>query len=298
VTTYQRPAIILNPSKCEDSDRFRAEVDETFKERGLAPARWIETTAEDPGRWQSALAVRDGADLVLAAGGDGTVRACVDTLVGGSVPLGLLPLGTGNLLARNLDVPLTLDAAVAVITEGGLRLIDVAELDGEVFAVMGGGGFDAKLFSFTSDRLKSRLGWAAYVVAGVRALRRSRPGHIDVTVDDIHNSLPGVGVLVGNVGMLTGGLQLLPAARPDDGLLDVAVLTPTTAADWAGLAARVIAGRRPQPWQLQHLTGRLIQVSFASTMPVEVDGDLLDPRSAFTIRVRPHALTVCTPLRG
>jgi YegS/Rv2252/BmrU family lipid kinase len=297
VNRYAHPVIVLNPSKCDDPDRFRAEVDAAFSSHGLTQARWLDTTRSDPGRGQTEQAISDGADLVLACGGDGTVRACASVLAGGSVPLGLLPNGTGNLLARNLVLPRSLDDAIGLVADGTLRVVDVAELDGEVFAVMGGAGFDAQLFHFTSERLKTRIGWASYVVAGLRALRAAPPRRVTLTLDGAVTQLRAVGVIVGNVGTLTGGVTLLPSAVPDDGVLDVGVLTPNTPAHWVGLAVRLISGRHPQPWQLQLFRARAIHVAFGADVPVEVDGDLLGARSGFTVRVRPRALRVCAPLR-
>ena len=160
---------------------------------------------------------------------------------------------------------------------------------------MGGSGFDAQLFELSSDRLKSRIGWGAYAIAGARAIRSAEPTTVWLHVDDQVESVSCVGVIVGNVGTLTGGMVLLPRAEPDDGLLDVAVLTPVLAYHWAGLAWRIVAGRRPKPWHLKHYRGQHIVVEWPAAVPVELDGDLLDPMARLDYTVTSSALAVCVP---
>ena len=270
--------MIANPTKLDDPAATRTQVCEALARAGLVDVAWYETTAQDPGRGQTAKAVADGADLVLALGGDGTVRACAAQLSGSDVPLALLPAGTGNLLARNLGIPADLEAAAQVAAAGARRRIDLVDLDDETFAVMGGCGFDARLFELTSEDLKAHVGWAAYLVAGARAVRSARPVQVDLVVDGSWRRLRAVGVVVGNVGMLTGGVQLLPDAVPDDGRLDVAVLTPVRARDWVGLGVRLLARRRPHPYQLTAMTAERVELRWAHEVPVEVDGDLVQPR--------------------
>ena len=292
---WKRPAVVSNPSKHDDPEAAQREVVAALVAAGLPEPLWYDTTAEDPGRGQATQAVRDGADLVLACGGDGTVRACAAALTGGDVPLGLLPAGTGNLLARNLEIPTDLGEAAEVCAAGNLRRIDVPVLDGEPFVVMGGSGFDAQLIEFSSDRLKSRIGWAAYAIAGARAVRSAEPATVWLHVDGRVEIVNCVGVIVGNVGTLTGGMVLLPGAEPDDGQLDVAVLTPVRAYHWVGLGVRIAAGRRPKPWHLKHYRGRHIVVEWPSKVAVEIDGDLLDPSTRLDFTINRSALAVCVP---
>jgi YegS/Rv2252/BmrU family lipid kinase len=294
--TSVRPAVVINPSKFDDSAAQRRDVASALEAAGIRTPLWFETTAEDPGRGQCADALAAGADLVLACGGDGTVRACAAALAGGDVPLGLLPAGTGNLLARNLGIPTDLESAARVVGAGHVRRIDVPALDGEPFVVMGGAGFDARLFERTSDQLKSRIGWAAYVLAGARAMREVEPMRITLELDGRTEVVWGIGVVVGNVGTLTGGMVLLPAAEPDDGVLDVAILTPRRWFEWAGLAVNVVAGRRPQPWQLQRRRAAEIVLRWPSEVPVEIDGDLREPATVLTFTMSARALDVCVPV--
>jgi diacylglycerol kinase family enzyme len=102
-------------------------------------------------------------------------------------------------------------------------------------------------------------------------------------------------VLIGNVGTLTGGLALLPQARPDDGVLDIAVLTATSPLHWLGLAWHVVTGKRPQPWQMEHHRAARVEVRLATELAVELDGDVIGQRRCLTARVRPSSLIVCAP---
>jgi YegS/Rv2252/BmrU family lipid kinase len=295
VTRLSSPAIVRNPTKVDDPRRAAMEVEAAFAEHGLPAPRWYETTLDDPGQDQTRAAVEDGADVVIAQGGDGTVRACAAALAGGGVPLGLLPAGTGNLLARNLGIPRDLDGAVATLAAGCRRDVDLVELDGEPFVVMGGSGFDAQLFADTSDALKDSIGWGAYVVSGLRTLRRARAQDVLVEINGQQIRRRAVGVVVGNVGTLTGGIELLPDAGAEDGRLHVALLTPVTARHWAGLAARLLLRRDPHPVQMTVLRGRDATITWAREVPVEIDGDLVEPRRRLTFRVRPGRISVYAP---
>jgi YegS/Rv2252/BmrU family lipid kinase len=288
------PAVVANPSTLDDPAASRDQVAKALADAGAPEPAWYETTADDPGRGPTARAVTGGADLVLALGGDGTVRACAAALADTGVPLAILPTGTGNLLARNLDLPLDLAAAVGVAVHGQRHAVDVAELDGEPFVVMAGCGFDARMLDETNDDLKASVGWAAYVQAGLRTLRRAPVVDVEVELDGRRRRARSVGVLVGNVGRLTGGVALLPDARPDDGRLDVAVLTPDGLLAWAGLAVRVLLRRTPKPRHLQVETAQQVVLRWANAVPVEVDGDALPGwRVEVAFDVRPGALLVC-----
>lgn len=295
VTRPLAPAIVRNPTKFEDPRQAAVDVETAFAEHGLPAPRWYETTLDDPGQEQTRAAVEDGADIVIAQGGDGTVRACAAALAGGKVPLGLLPAGTGNLLARNLGIPRELDAAVETLAAACRRDIDVVELDGEPFVVMGGSGFDAQLFADTSDALKDSIGWGAYVVSGLRTLRRARAQDVLVEINGQQIRKRAVGVVVGNVGTLTGGVELLPDAEAQDGRLHVAVLTPVSVRHWIGLAARLLLRRDPHPVQMTVLRGSDVTVTWAREVPVELDGDVVEPRRRLVFAVRPGRISVCAP---
>ena len=215
-----RAAIIVNPATT-DLPALREQVDKTLTAAGWSTTLWLETTPNDPGPGMAEAAVAAGVQLVVICGGDGTVMACLDALAGTDLPVALLPLGTGNLLARNLGVPIQLEDALAVAVDGVDRHIDLGRIADQPFAVMAGIGLDAAMMADTSENLKGIIGWPAYVAGGLRHLR-DPVMRVQLSIDGgppLRRSARTV--LIGNVGQLQGGLKLLPDAAPDDGLLDV-----------------------------------------------------------------------------
>ncbi|MGZ4603772.1 MAG: diacylglycerol/lipid kinase family protein [Kineosporiaceae bacterium] len=297
-------AVIANPTKIPDVDGEIDWLEERCAELGWARPVWLETTPDDPGAGQARVALRAGAHAVLAYGGDGTARAVASALTGSGVPLGLLPAGTGNLLARNLGVPFSdLDAALAVALTGVDRAIDVghAEVDvsGEdqqpravTFLVMAGLGFDAEVMANVEHRLKERMGWLAYVVAGVRNLR-GRQTKVLLRIDDadaVRRRLRSV--IVGNCGELTGGVQLMPDAKIDDGWLDVVVVAPRGVVGWMAVTGAVLSrGRWGHP-VVEHLRCRRIELTAEKPLHVQIDGDPAGMARVLRAEVEPGALVV------
>jgi diacylglycerol kinase (ATP) len=290
----RRVAVIFNPvtGGGETADRKR-DTEQALQGAGL-DVLWLETTREDPGQGLTRSAVEQGVDLVIAQGGDGTVMACVTGLAGTDVPLAVLPGGTGNLLATNFDIPSELEDAVEIALEGDRVRLDVAAMDDDRFVVMGGIGFDAAMLRDADPNLKEHLGAVAYLLSGLRNLRRRRSRYRLRLDDRPPIDRVGQGVLIGNLGRLQGGLPIMPDARPDDGLLDVAVLETRTVLDWLTLALRVLLRRRKDP-QLELFQARRVEVSCDRPQPVERDGDLAGARDHLLVEVVPAALTLCVP---
>jgi diacylglycerol kinase (ATP) len=288
--------LVVNPVKVADPGSLLERVAARCGELGLPAPRIVSTTVEDPGEGQARDAARGGAQLVLVAGGDGTVRAAAQGLRHTGVPVGILPQGTGNLLTRNLGIPQDEDEALEVALTGADRTVDLGRLeDGTAFAVMAGTGFDARMMREAPQGLKGVLGWPAYIVGGARGLRRSRV-HVRIRVDDGEPRQAVVRtVLVGNVGRLQAGLELLPDAVPDDGALDVALVAPRKARDWAVLIGRALARRHRPDRRLELLRGRRIQVRTRRREPRQVDGELIDDGLGFTAEVDPAALVIRVP---
>src|SRR5258705_8171559 len=212
-----RAAVIINPATA-DVVALRKTMEETLTAAGWSTPMWLETTPEDPGAGMAEAALAAGVQLVAICGGDGTIMACLGTLAGKDVPVALLPLGTGNLLARNLGVPIELADALAVAVRGEDRRIDLGRVGDQPFSVMAGIGFDAAMMADASGGMKKFSGWPAYVVSGLRHLR-DPVMRVQLRIDDNPPMRrPARTVLVGNVGRLQGGPQLLPDAAADHGL--------------------------------------------------------------------------------
>lgn len=288
-------AVVVHPLTVPDPGALRAALTARFQRQGWAPPRWCETTPEDPGTALTADAVAHGVDLVVCCGGDGTVRAVAAALVGTGVPLGVLPTGTGNLLARNLGIPRDLGPAVDVALDGALRTLDLGTADGHSFAVMAGVGFDAAMVADAPVALKSRFGWPAYVLSALRHLG-DRPMVVTLRGDGgPWRTLRARGVIVGNVGELQGGSRLLPAADPADGLLDVAVLAPSGLWDWARIVGRVLSGSSREDGLLERFQVRRLELRTRRPQPHELDGDPREAVTSVTFEVAPAALVVRVP---
>jgi YegS/Rv2252/BmrU family lipid kinase len=263
--------------------------------RGWDEPLWLETTPEDPGGGQARAAVAAGVDLVLACGGDGTVTACGAGLAGSGTPMGIVPAGTGNLLARNLGLPLDARAALRVALAGVNRGLDVGVANGRPFLVMAGLGLDARMLGSTSEPLKKRLGWAAYAVAGVRHLR-DRPMRVTLRADGgPPERRRASAVIAGNVGRLQAGLTLLPGAAPDDGLLDVVVLTASDWAGWLGVAARVMLRRDGAGEAVQRGAFKELRIEADRAYPWELDGELIGSTRQLDIGIQPERLVIRVP---
>ncbi|MEV4131336.1 diacylglycerol kinase family protein [Dactylosporangium sp. NPDC049742] len=291
-------AVIVNPSKVVDLDERRREICDLLGAAGWPEPLWLTTTPEDPGCGMAVQAVEAGVDVVFVCGGDGTVMAVASVLAGTDVALALVPSGTGNLLATNLGITRDVRAAVEVAIHGDRRRIDVGIVDGAdtstghpgTFTVMAGMGFDAEMLDATPDTAKRRFGWLAYVAAGARRLSRKRV-LMRIRLDGgrwIRRRARSV--LVANVGRLQGGIPL----RPDDGWLDVAILTPRDLTDWILLGWGVVM-RRGGTRQLETFRARKVEVHTGQDQARELDGDVVAPARVLVARIAPAALTLCVP---
>lgn len=282
VADRKRLAVILNPIKVDDLGRFRALVEELASDAGYAHVDWHETTVEDTGYGMAHAAAVDGADVALAVGGDGTVRAVCEELAGTGIPVGIVPAGTGNLLARNLDLPLYLRSAVDVGLNGQDRAVDMVEVSGDnmddsVYLVMAGMGFDAAIMEGVNEQVKARVGWLAYVLSALKALMFPAI-RVDISVDGgeftRHRART---VVVGNVGALQAGMPLIPDAAIDDGRLDVVLLYPRRFLSWIPLAARVLSRSKRTDETITRMSGREVVVRAHADAPRQLDGDLIEP---------------------
>ena len=299
VAPVGRAAVIYNPAKVTDWITFRRHVEYELKSRGWDRALWLETTPDDAGRAMTRQAVEQRVDLVLGAGGDGTIRVICAELAGTGIPFGLIPAGTGNLLARNIGIPFDESAALDVAFDGVDKAIDLVRItvDGQVdhFAVMAGIGVDAVIMQATNPDLKKTVGSAAYFVAA--AQNANHPAlQTTVRVDD-HPPVRRKAhvILVGNVGFLQANIPLMPDARPDDGLLDVMIASPRTPRDWVRLTTRVLTRRKRGDEQLDRMTGRKVIITVDERDHYQLDGDTVGECNTMVAEIVPGALTLRVP---
>lgn len=293
-------AIVVNPTKVADWEVFRHQIDGAVAARGWDHPLWIETSADDAGLAATQQALDAGASLVLAAGGDGTVRAAAKMLANTEVPLAVLPQGTGNLLARNLGVPLDLDAALDVALDGANQELDLVLLMADdddtehPSVVMAGMGIDAAIMSNTNPDLKRTVGPAAYVVAAAQVVNETSFG-VRVEVDDEEPTHAQAGLaLIANVGQLQAGMSVAPQAKPDDGILDVMLAEASSPADWVGIGARILTGTHDIPG-VQRLLGRHITLTADTDVAFQVDGDTIGTCRRLDARVLQRAVLVRVP---
>ncbi len=274
--------VVLNPIKVEDVGQFQAIVSAMAAEAGWKEPVWHLTSIEDPGTGMAHAASVAGADLVVVCGGDGTVREVCAELAGTGIPVGIIPAGTGNLLARNLNIPLYIRSAIDVAINGQDRAIDMVEVAGDGladthFMVMAGMGFDAAIMEGVNEDIKKRVGWLAYVLSALKSLMFPAV-RVEISIDDQpftkHRART---VVVGNVGFLQAGMPLLPDATIDDGVIDVVILHPKRFLSWLPIVWRVLAKRSGTDETLDRMTGRKVVIRAATDTPRQLDGDSIGP---------------------
>ena len=300
LSPLKRAAVIFNPAKVTDWITFRRHVEYELKSRGWERALWLETTSEDPGRAMTEQAVREKVDLVLGAGGDGTIRVICSGLANTGIPFGLIPAGTGNLLARNIGIPLDEVAALDVAFDGVDKAVDLVSLQvddrpPDHFAVMAGIGIDAVIMEGADAKMKKAVGSAAYFVSAAQNAKHPAM-HAMIAVDDQPPIKRRASVIVvGNVGFLLANIQLIPGARADDGKLDVLVASPRTLRDWVRLTTRVLTRRRQPDNQLDRMTGRRVTITVEERDQVQLDGDTVGECNRLIAEVVPGALRLRVP---
>jgi diacylglycerol kinase (ATP) len=271
------------------------ELRRALDRRGLVNPLWCEISKSKHAPKQLRRALEQGAELIFVWGGDGTVQRCVDVLAGSKASLAIVPAGTANLLASNLGIPKSIEAAVDIGLNGRQTRLDLGRLNGERFSAMAGAGFDARVIRDADGEMKRRLGRMAYVWAVSKNLH-AKPFRAEIEVDgkawfDGDASC----VLVGNVGEFFGGIAAFDDARPDDGVLDLGVATAEGIVDWTRTIVRTaVSGASRSPF-VQETRARSVEVHLSRKVLYELDGGARRKAKALRIDVEPNALSVCIP---
>jgi diacylglycerol kinase family enzyme len=301
--------VIYNPQKITI-----AQIKKPFAKLANEPT-FIPTDKVTQGAKAARTALADGHKKILVAGGDGTLRRVVQELVGSSAAVGILPIGTGNILARNLKLPLTLDAAAKRAVSGKPYEIDLGQArlirpDGSLeeyfFTGIAGVGMDARLMQNTQAELKKRIGWIAYIEGGIRSLPLKFE-KFDVSLNDQIRTLKSYSLLVGNVGLLPGAISMMPDARLDDGQLDMAAIGPRRIWNWIDFFSRITWQNnvvRPlalgRKWMdatanvktLENLSSSRIRIRPHHPAPIQLDGDPMGEVVEVEFSLRQKALKV------
>jgi diacylglycerol kinase (ATP) len=263
--------------------------------RGSSDVLWREVPKSKYAPEQVAKALKQKVDLIFVWGGDGMVQRSIDVVAGSRTPIAILPAGTANLLATNLGIPKDLEQAVEIGFSGVRRQIDVGRLNGERFAVMAGAGFDARMIGDADGTLKDRFGRLAYVWTGAKHLR-DKPFRAKIAVDgapwyDGDASC----ILLGNVGKLFGGVAAFEDAKPDDGILELGVVSADGTLQWVQTIARAVVGNAGSGANAQTTKVHSVRVKLNKKVPYELDGGDRKKVRRLKVDVEPHAVTVCVP---
>lgn len=298
----QQVVFIYNPTK------NGAEDAKTLIARSVSKADWprpifLETSAEDPGLAMATAALEARADVVIVGGGDGTVRAVAQTLRHTEVPMAIIPLGTGNLLARNLNLDVTdIAGSVQIALFGHQRHIDAGLMEIEdgvtgavakhSFMVIAGLGMDAEIMGDTNSKLKEHVGWLAYSEAGLRHMAGPRK-KVSIALDDEPAQQRKVrSVLFANCGLVPGGIDFVPNALIDDGVLDVVVISPRSALGWLAMAGKVVFQHKNHLPVINFYRSKNVTIRTVLPVETQIDGDPSGPATQVKVSVEHKAVLV------
>lgn len=272
-----------------------SELRKVLAESGVDDPLWYEVAKSKQVPAVAREAVKEGADVVFVWGGDGSVQKCIDALAGTDVPIAILPAGTGNLLAHNMQIPLDVSDAVKIGLHGERRAFDTGTVNGEHFSIMAGAGLDALAMKDADKGLKDRVGRAAYLWTGARNLK-SAPVRCTVDVEG-RRFFKGkmTCILLGNLSQVMAGVEVFDDCSPEDGILEVGVVNAKSRTQWIRTLGRVVAGRADKSPFVVTTRGKKITVRFDHAIPYELDGSVRKAAKKLTIKVDPLSVTLCVP---
>ncbi len=288
--------IIFNPVSGQgDPEQRKTAISDALAQHGYQ-CQFLATTREQGAKYQAEQALKEKVDLIAVSGGDGTVMEAMSALVGTDIPLAVFPSGTGNLLSVNLGIPMTVPEAVEVALSGHPYALDLARTDtGQYFAIMGGLGLDARMIADANRQAKRDFGVLAYFWAALKNLPRRRASYAITLDDNPPFRRRAKMVLIANMSKITGGLEAMPTAAPDDGLLDVGVLRAETLGQWLSLIGYALTGRTHQDPRFDVFQARKVHIRMPVPQPIEFDGESAGETKNVTIEVVPKSVHVFIP---
>ena len=275
-----RTLIIVNPKAGQETlPRLRRRLGGAFAARDI---NFDIVTTEHPGHATEIVrdAAAHGYTRVCVVGGDGTIAEAATGLVGTDIPLGIIPRGTANQVALNLEIPIGIEKAIDVAVHGVARPLDLGQVDGKAFALVAGAGFDAAVMGSATRELKERWGFGAYIYAALKQALSATPARFCITTEQTRLEVSGVSVMIANVGSLF--TKYLPIRFPltpqplsswHDGVFDIVVVAPHNLPDWATVLWNAATMKFGGNDRLIHLQGRQVTIESDPVLPTQIDGD-------------------------
>jgi diacylglycerol kinase (ATP) len=292
--TPKRIAVIAHSGKTLGGGL--SELRRVLEQRGVKDVFWREVPKSKYAPKQIEKALERKAELIFVWGGDGMVQRCIDVVAGSRTTLAILPAGTANLLASNLGIPKDIEQAVEIGLSGAHRRLDVGRINGERFAVMAGAGFDARMIGDADGTLKDRFGRLAYIWTGAKHLR-DKPFKARIAVDGARwYDGEASCILFGNVGKLFGGVEAFEDARPDDGILELGVVSADGTRQWVQTIARAVVGNAGKATQAHTTKVHSVRIKLDKKVPYELDGGERKKVRKLRVDVEPGAVEVCVPV--
>lgn len=287
--------VVFNPAagQAESLERDLNAAAEVWRARGW-DVRLCPTAAAGEGSLLARQAAAEGYDLVVAAGGDGTINEVVNGLAGSATALATLPLGTMNVWARELRLPLQPLAAAEAMLEWRVRPIDLGRAGERYFLLMAGIGFDAAITAGVKTAEKRRLGALAYVLRGIEQALNIRGARARLILDGRTIKGRVLMTVVGNTQLYGGLVKITHRASMDDGLLDVCVIRGDNFFSALRHTISILRQRQSRDPEIAYYRARTIQIIARPRLPVQVDGDAIG-ETPMTFQVAPGALRALLP---
>ncbi|CAN5210087.1 YegS/Rv2252/BmrU family lipid kinase [soil metagenome] len=237
--------------------------------------------------------IKSGVKRVIVCGGDGTVMEVVGAAVKKNVILGVVPLGTGNLFAKNLHIPTELKAALTTAFEGKVIKIDVGKANNTYFTIIAGVGLDADVMSKTDHNLKNKFGIAAYIASGIKSLNKSS-GRYRIRIDGKKlDHIKAKSIMIANMGKITGGIKAVPGADPKSGTLKIGIIQASHVTSWVSLLFNSIRGNINKSSYYKLYEGQEVVIeSLGKPQRYECDGEDFPPTKKLDIQILHAALSV------
>jgi YegS/Rv2252/BmrU family lipid kinase len=292
---HPRTVIVFNPA-AGNAGSLQGDLEdccELLSGYGWSVELWPTASPGDGTRLARAAA-EQGYDAVIAAGGDGTINEIVNGLAGSPTALGVLPVGTVNVWAREIGLPLQPRATTEALLKTQVRSIDLGRAGERYFLLMAGVGFDAAVVNEVRGEEKRRLGALAYVLRAIELSRRFRGTRARLRLDETVLRRRVLLVVLGNTQLYAGVLKITPRARIDDGLLDVCIIKGNTLLDAPLRLLSIVLQRHSVDRKLEYHRARTIRIEARPALPVQVDGELIG-QTPMTIEAVPLALRVLLP---